>query len=61
MVNENVGEYIERRTAKAVSELTTTLEELQGYRASDPELANARASLIDPEGSCGMDDQSLTE
>ena len=56
MVNEAVGEYIERRTAQVESDLTTTLDELQAYRRSDPEFAAARAAFVDAEARHGHED-----
>jgi hypothetical protein len=56
MVNEAVGEYIQRRTAQVESELTTTLEDLQAYRRSDPEFLAARQAFIDAEALYGRDD-----
>ncbi len=56
MVNEAVGDYIRRRTAEMESGLTTTLEQLQAYRRSDPEFSAARRSFIDAELHHGKDD-----
>lgn len=56
MVNEAVGEYIQRRTAEAESELTTTLEELHAYRLADPDFMAARQAFIQGEAMHGKDD-----
>lgn len=56
MVNEAVGEYIQRRTAEVESELTTTLEQLQAYRLADPDFVAARQALIEGEALYGKDD-----
>lgn len=56
MVNEAVGQYIERQSAYLEAELTTTLEELQAYRRSDPEFAAARRAFIEGEALHGKED-----
>ena len=56
MVNEAVGEYIERRAAQAESQLATTLDELKAYRRADPEFSAARKAFIDGEASFGKAD-----
>ena len=56
MVNEAVGEYIERRTAEIESELTTTLEQLHAYRLADPDFVAARQAVIEGEVRYGKDD-----
>jgi hypothetical protein len=56
MVNEAVGEYIQRRTAEVESELTTTLEQLRAYRLADPDFVAARQAFIEGEALYGKDD-----
>lgn len=56
MVNEAVGEYIQRRTAQVEAELTATLEQLQAYRLADPEFLAARQAFIEGEALYGKDD-----
>jgi len=56
MVNEAVGEYIQRRTLEVESQLTTTLEQLQAYRRADPEFLVARQAFIHAEAQYGKDD-----
>ena len=56
MVNEAVGEYIERRTARAETEFASTLDDLKAYRLSDPEFAAARRAFIEGEARFGKDD-----
>lgn len=56
MVNEAVGEYIERRTAEVESDLTTALEQLHAYRRADPNFLAARQAFIDGEALHGKDD-----
>ena len=56
MVNEGVGEYIERRAAQAESQQAKTLEELKAYRRADPEFSAARKAFIDEEASFGKAD-----
>ena len=56
MVNEAVGEYIERRTAQVEHELTTTIEQLRAYRKRDPAFANARKAFVEAEAIHGKTD-----
>lgn len=56
MVNEAVGEYIQRRTAEVESEFTTTLEQLHAYRLADPDFVAARQAFIEGEALHGKDD-----
>lgn len=56
MVNEAVGEYIQRRTAEVESELTTTLEQLHAYRLADPDFLAARQAVIEGEALHGKND-----
>ena len=56
MVNEAVGEYIQRRTAEVESELTTTLAQLHEYRLADPDFVAARRAFIEGEALYGKDD-----
>ncbi|NRF70547.1 hypothetical protein HLB44_26430 [Aquincola sp. S2] len=56
MVNEAVGEYIQRRTAEVESELTTTLEQLHAYRLADPDFVAARQAFVEGEALYGKDD-----
>ena len=56
MVNEAVGEYIQRRTAQVETELTSTLEQLRAYRLADPEFLAARQAFIEAEALYGKDD-----
>ena len=56
MVNEAVGQYIERQSAHLEAELTTTLEELQAYRRSDPDFAASRLAFIEAEALHGKED-----
>jgi len=56
MVNEAVGEYIQRRTAEVESELTTTLAQLHAYRLADPDFVAARQAFIEGEALYGKDD-----
>lgn len=56
MVNEAVGEYIQRRIAEAESELTTTLTQLHEYRLADPDFVALRQAFIEGEALYGKDD-----
>lgn len=56
MVNEAVGEYIQRRTAEVESDLTTTLAQLQEYRLADPNFVAARQAFVEGEALHGEDD-----
>ena len=56
MVNEAVGEYIERRAAEVEAELTSTLEQLRAYRRADPGFSVERRAFIDAEARYGKDD-----
>lgn len=56
MVNEAVGEYIQRRTAEVEAQLTTTLEQLHAYRLADPDFVAARQAFIESEALHGKDD-----
>jgi hypothetical protein len=56
MVNEAVGEYIERRTAEVETELTSTLAQLRAYRRADPGFKGARQAFIEGEARHGKGD-----
>jgi hypothetical protein len=56
MVNEAVGQYIHRQAAIVEATLTTTLEELQAYRRSDPEFEVSRQAFIESEALLGKGD-----
>ncbi len=56
MVNEAVGEYIEKRTAEVETDLQGVLEKLKAYKRADPKFASARARFVDAEGRYGADD-----
>jgi hypothetical protein len=56
MVNEAVGEYIDRRTAEAQAHLTGTLERLKAYRRGDPKFEQDLAAFIADEARYGKSD-----
>lgn len=56
MVNEAVGEYIEKRTAEVETDLRGVLEKLKAYKRADPKFASARAQFVEAEGRYGTDD-----
>jgi len=56
MVNEAVGEYIERRTAEVETDLRGVLEKLKAYKRADPKFAAARAQFVEAEGRHGAVD-----
>jgi hypothetical protein len=56
MVNEAVGEYIDRRTAEAEAHLTGTLERLKAYRRGDPAFEQDLAGFVAAEARHGKRD-----
>lgn len=56
MVNEAVGEYIEKRTAEVETDLRGVLEKLKAYKRADPKFASARAQFVEAEARYGADD-----
>jgi hypothetical protein len=56
MVNEAVGEYIEKRTAEVETDLRGVLEKLAAYKRTDPKFASARAQFVEAEVRYGADD-----
>ena len=56
MVNEAVGEYIEKRTAEVETDLTGVLEQLKAYRRADPGFKQALAEFVEAEARYGVED-----
>ena len=56
MVNEAVGEYIERRAAEVETDLSGVLEKLKAYKRADRKFAAARAQFVEAEARYGADD-----
>jgi hypothetical protein len=56
MVNEAVGEYIEKRAAEVETDLRGVLEKLKAYKRADPRFASARAQFVEAEARYGADD-----
>ena len=49
MVNEAVGEYLERRTAQVETDLGVLLNQVKAYRQTDPDFKYARAQVVEAE------------
>lgn len=56
MVNEAVGEYIEKRAAEVETDLYGVLETLKAYKRADRKFAAARAQFVEAEARYGADD-----
>lgn len=56
MVNEAVGEYIDKRTAEAEARTAGTLERLKAYRRGDPDFERDFAAFIAAEARHGKSD-----
>lgn len=56
MVNEAVGEYIERRAAEVEADLYGVLGKLKAYKRADQKFAAARAQFVEAEARHGADD-----
>ena len=56
MVNEAVGEYIEKRAAEVEADLYGVLEKLKAYKRADRKFASARAQFVEAEARYGADD-----
>lgn len=56
MVNEAVGEYIQKRAAEVEIDLTGVLERVKAYRRADPQFKQALARLVKAEARHGGND-----
>jgi hypothetical protein len=56
MVNEAVGEYIQKRAADVETDLTGVLEQVKAYRRADPQFKQALAQFVTAEARYGGDD-----
>jgi len=56
MVNEAVGEYIEKRAAEVEADLHGVLGKLKAYKRADQKFAAARAQFVEAEARYGADD-----
>lgn len=56
MVNEAVGEYIQKRAAEVETDLTGVLEQVKAYRRADPQFKQALAQFVKAEARHGGDD-----
>jgi len=56
MVNEAVGEHIEKRAAEVEADLYGVLEKLKAYKRADRKFASARAQFVEAEARYGADD-----
>ena len=56
MVNEAVGEYIEKRAAEVEADLYGVLEKLKAYKRADRKFASARAQFVEAEARYGAGD-----
>jgi hypothetical protein len=56
MVNEAVGEYIQKRAAEVEADLTGVLEQVKAYRRADPQFKQALAQFVRAEARHGGDD-----
>jgi len=56
MVNEAVGEYIEKRTAEIETDLTGVLEQIKAYRRADPHFAHDLDGFVKAEAARGAAD-----
>ena len=56
MVNEAVGEYIQKRAAEVETDLTSVLERVKAYRRADPQFKQALARFVKAEARHGGND-----
>lgn len=56
MVNEAVGEYIEKRTAEIETDLTGVLEQIKAYRRADPHFRRDLDGFVNAEAAHGAAD-----
>lgn len=57
MVNEAVGEYIQKRAAEVETDLTGVLEQVKAYRRADPRFRQALAQFVEAEARHGGEDR----
>jgi len=56
MVNEAVGEYIQKRAAEVEADLTGVLDQVKAYRRADPQFKHALGRFVKAEARHGGDD-----